>query len=102
MYKLITAANSSRAYQLKSKLNSDYVLLGDYHDLPDLLLKTGKVLRLPDPKKTSYTHEMLSLCIDKDIDTIYALREQEKQLLLNAEQLFQEYNIKIQVTDNEI
>jgi hypothetical protein len=102
VYKLITAANSSQAYQLKSKLNSDYVLLGDYHDLPDLLLKTNKVIRLPNPKRASYTHEMLALCIDKDIDTIYALRKQEKVLLLNAEQLFQEYNINIQVTDNEI
>ena len=34
---------------------------------------------------------MLALCLDKDIDTIYVLRVQERQLLLDAKQLFDEY-----------
>ena len=95
MYKLITAANSSDAYSLKSNLNTDNILLGDYMELPDILIRSGKVLQLPDPQNISYTHQMLALCLDRNVDTIYALREQEAQLLLNAEQLFNEYNIEI-------
>jgi len=102
VYILITAAASSDAYSLKNTLNTDDILLGDYFELPDLLIQSGKVLRLPDPESIAYTHQMLALCLDRDIDTVYALREPEKQLLLSARQLFQEYNIKIQSTDDKI
>ena len=102
MYTLITAANSSQAYKLKTTLNSDDVLLGDYLELPDLLVRSGKVLKLPNPQTIAYTHEMLALCLDKNIDTVYALRKPEQQLLLEAVQLFFEYDIKILVTEDEV
>jgi hypothetical protein len=102
VYTLITAANSSAAYSLKNALNIDRILLGDYLELPDILIETGKFLKLPDPRNVAYTHQMLALCIDRNIDTIYALRDQEKQLLLNAKQLFFEYDIKIKEADDKI
>ena len=102
MYTLITAANSSEAYNLKNKLGEHYILLGDYLELPDVLLQSGKMIKIPDPKNVSYTHQMLALCLDKDVNTIYALREQEKQLLINAEQLFNEYGIKIKAPNDKI
>ena len=102
MYTLITAANSSGAYSLKNTLTADHTLLGDYLELPELLIQSGKVLRLPNPQNAAYTHQMLALCLDKDIDTIYALRDEEKQLLLNAQQLFIEYNIIIKAPDDKI
>jgi len=102
VYTLITAANSSQAYKLKTKLNSDHILLGDYLELPDLLVQSGKMLKLPNPQTIAYTHEMLALCLDRSIDTVYALRKQEQQLLLEAAQLFSEYDIKIQVAEDEI
>ena len=102
MYTLITAATSSQAYKLKNTLDSDHIFLGDYIELPELLIKSGKALLLPDPQKSSYTHEMLALCLDKDIDTIYALRENELESLMSAKQLFAEYNIEIKAIDNEI
>lgn len=92
---LITSANSASAYQLKSKLNSDNVILGDYEALPELMLKLGKMIRLPDPKSGSYSHQMLTLCLDKGIEVIYPLRGEEAVLLKEAEQLFKEYNIDI-------
>lgn len=99
MYTLITAANSSEAYRLKNALGSEYILLGDYLELPDVLIRSGKVLQLPDPQNPAYTHQMLALCLDKGVDTIYAMRDQERQTLLNAEQLFYEYNIRIRADD---
>jgi hypothetical protein len=102
VYTLITAANSSQAYRLKSILNSDHILLGDYLELPEILIKSGNVIKLPDPATIAYTHEMLALCLDKDIIAICPLREKERELLLNAQQLFNEYGIKIQVTDDKI
>ncbi len=99
MYTLITAANSQQAYRLKNAIGVDKVLLGDYLELPDLLVQSGKMLRLPGPQSLNYTHEMLALCLDRNIDTIYALRDQEKQLLSNDSQLFYEYNITVKITD---
>ncbi|WP_461452017.1 hypothetical protein [Mucilaginibacter sp.] len=92
---LITSANSAAAYQLKSKLFTGDIILGDYEALPDLMIKSGKMLRLPDPKSASYSHQMLTLCLDKVIDEVYALRDEEASLLREAEQLFFEYGIKI-------
>jgi len=92
---LITSANSAAAYQLKSKLNADEVILGDYEELPALMLKSGKMIQLPNPKSTSYSHQMLTLCLDKGIQTVYPLREEEATLLKESDQLFKEYDINI-------
>jgi hypothetical protein len=92
---LITSANSAAAYQLKSKLNVDEVILGDYEELPALMLKSGKMIQLPNPKSASYSHQILTLCLDRGIKTVYPLREEEAILLKEAEQLFREYDINI-------
>jgi len=93
MYTLITAATSADAQRLKNKLNTPDILLGDYLELPEFMLKSANMIRLPNPASASYTHEMLTLCLDKQIDTVYALRNEEKMLLGEAEQLFSEYGI---------
>jgi hypothetical protein len=99
---LITAATTAQAYKLKNQLNSDTVVLGDYLDLPDFMLKPGKMVRLPNPQSASYTHEMLTLCLDLGVEIVYLFRELEVELLLKAETLFNEYNIKILPEVNEI
>jgi hypothetical protein len=99
---LITAANSAQAHKLKSKLNTTGIILGDYRELPAFMLKQGEMMRLPDPRSIAYTHEMLTLCLDNAIDTIYVLTNEEAALLLESRQLFKEYNIELQVAINEI
>jgi len=93
MYTLITAAISADAQRLKNKLNRPDILLGDYQDLPQFMLKSANMIRLPNPASASYTHEMLTLCLDRAIGTVYALRSEEAVLLKNAQQLFSEYGI---------
>jgi hypothetical protein len=96
MNTLITAANSAAAQRLRNKLNSADILLGDHLDLPEFMLKSANMILLPNPASLAYAHEMLTLCLDKQIDTVYALRDEEKVLLNEAEQLFKEYGITIQ------
>lgn len=91
MYTLITAAATAEAQRLKNKLGSTHILLGDYLEMPAFM----KIIGLPNPASPSYTHEMLTLCLDKQIDTVYALRDEETSLLREAEQLFREYGITI-------
>jgi len=102
VYTLITAAASAGAYSLKNRLNIDRVLLGDYMELPDILIQSGKVIKLPNPQNPAYTHQMLALCLDMEINTIYALHATERQLLLDVKQLFYEYDITINTTDDKI
>ena len=95
MFTLITAATSARAYKLKNSLNTENIILGDYLELPTIMLKNSAMIKLPHPNSTSYAHEMLTLCLDKQIDTIYPLGENERLLLDEAKQLFNEYGIEI-------
>jgi hypothetical protein len=95
VYTLITAANSAEAQKLKNKLNSTDIILGDYLELPAFMLKLANMVTLPNPKSVSYAHEMLTLCLDKQIDTIYALREEEQTILDTAKQLFTEYGVEL-------
>ncbi|MGZ3833370.1 MAG: hypothetical protein ACXVB0_07600 [Mucilaginibacter sp.] len=88
---------------MRNTLGEDKVVLGDYLELPEILLRSGKVISLPDPHSFSYTHQMLALCLDREINVIYALRELEIQLLSGTEQLFYEYDIKIiKASDDKI
>lgn len=98
---LITSATSAAAHRLKSKLNTDEVLLGDYVELPDFMIKSGSIIRLPKPEADTYTHEMLTLCLDNNITTLYALGDNEYKVLIIAEQLFNEYGIEL-LNTNEI
>jgi len=95
MYTLITAATSAQAYKLKNSLNKEHVILGDYLELPAIMLKNAGLIKLPNPASVSYAHEMLTLCLDKNINTVFALRKVEKENLMQSEQLFSEYGITI-------
>ncbi|MGN6179219.1 MAG: hypothetical protein ACTHNW_08560 [Mucilaginibacter sp.] len=92
---LITAATTAESYQLKNKLESKDIILGDFMELPELMVKTGKMISLPNPASNSYSHQVLTLCLDRNINTIYPLRKEEQQLLKEAGQLFEEYGIEI-------
>jgi hypothetical protein len=90
---LITAANSAEAHKLKNQLNTENIILGDYLELPVFMLKSANMIKLPSPASPSYTHEMLTLSLDKEVNTIYALRDEERKLLEESKQLFNEYGI---------
>jgi hypothetical protein len=102
VYTLITAANSAGAHKLKNKLNLKDVILGDYLELPAFMLASGNIIKLPNPGSIAYAHEILTLCLDKNIDTVYPLRDDERTLLVQAELLFNEYGIKVLKQTNEL
>jgi len=92
---LITAANSAKAYSLKNSLADQEIVLGDYMDLPSFMLNQENMVKLPNPKLIAYAHQMLTLCLNMQIDTLYALRKDEQIHLNEARQLFEEYGIEI-------
>ena len=94
MYTLITGAATSMAYKIKNGLNNENIILGDYAELPSTML-SKMMIQLPSPSSSSYAHEMLALCLDKEIDHIYPLKKEEQAQLAIAAQLFKEYGISI-------
>jgi hypothetical protein len=92
---LITAASTTKAHQLKIKLNIPNIVLGDFVDLPEFLLKSGSMIKLANPNSENYIHLMLSFCLDNNITGIYPLRELEFNKLNEAKQLFEEYGIEL-------
>ena len=92
---LITTSNSAEAHRLKNNLKAAHIILGDYADMPEFMLTSGKIIKLPNPSSIAYAHQILALCLDNSIDTIYPLQPDEARLLTEARQLFKEYNIDI-------
>ena len=86
---LITAATSAEAHKLKNQLAADTVILGDYQEMPAFM----QIVKLPHPASSSYAHEMLTLCLDREIGAVYALKDEEYNNLRTAEQLFTEFEI---------
>ena len=93
MATLITAASTAKAYKVKNSVSDGEIILGDYEALPEVMIASGKMIKLPNPAGDAYIHEMLALCLDKDIIIIYPLRKSEQQLLNEAKALFNEYGI---------
>lgn len=93
---LITGASMAKAYRLKNTLPATDVLLGDYLDLPEVMIKSGQMIKLPNPQTESYPHQMLALCLDYGFDTVYVLHADEMRALAPSDQLFNEYGIKLE------
>ena len=99
MHTLITCANSAKAYALKNNLPGEQVIMGDFEALPECLVNSGKMIRIPNPSETSYVHQVLTLCLDRNINKICPLQVQEQVFLVNSAHLFAEYGISIVVND---
>jgi len=99
---LITAATAAQAYKLKAKLgNNEKILLSDYLELPQPMVKSGAMIQTPDPKNASFAHLMLTLALDNQITKIYPLRAIELTALQEAQTLFAEFDIELCTPENE-
>lgn len=99
---LITEALSSAAHRFKKQFNDGNILMGDFHDVPELMLKSGAIKKLPNPQSPSYPHQILTFCLDNDVNAVYTLNTDEFAELEPAMQLFLEYGIDIQLIKNDL
>jgi hypothetical protein len=87
---LITAANSPKAYQLAHILPQQQVVFAD---------AAFQQFIIPDENSSSYAHELLSFCLDHQIEEIFPLKPKEIKALAEAKVLFKEYGIAICIPD---
>ncbi len=99
---LVTEALSAAAHRFKKQFTNGNVLMGDFNEIPEVMLKLGTIKKLPVPQSPSYPHQILTFCLDNNINAIYLLNSLEFAALQPASQLFLEYGIDIQLIKNEI
>ena len=95
---LITGAATAQAYKLQRSLNSvDTVFLADSEDLPQVMLKDKKFIKIPLGDSPSFAHLLLTICLDNSIEKVFPLRTAEVLALADSRQLFDEYGIRVMV-----
>ncbi|WP_207423177.1 hypothetical protein [Desertivirga brevis] len=95
---LITAASTATAYKLEKELaGSNSLILADSVDLPSVLIKDKRFIKIPPGNSSSFTHQLLSLCLDEGIERVFPLRRAEIEALSESRQLFDEYGIAVMV-----
>ncbi len=99
---LITGALSAQAHGFKKDYAHETILMGDFNDIPELMIRSGAIKKLPHPDSASYPHQMLTFCLDNNINAVYALNRLEFEGLETAMQLFTEYGIDIQLVKNDL
>ncbi|PJJ79159.1 ATP-grasp domain-containing protein [Mucilaginibacter auburnensis] len=99
---LITGALSAAAHSFKKQFTDSTVLMGDFNEVPEVMLKSGAIKQLPNPQSPSYPHQILTFCLDNNVSAIYSLNDSEFNELEPALQLFSEYGIDIQLVKNDL
>lgn len=90
---LITAASYSTAFKIHTMLGSPSVYFGEQLKMP--AIPGMKFVHLPEVSSSIYINEMLKLCLDNQIFTIFPLKQAEILDLSAARQLFEEYGIRM-------
>ena len=99
---LITGALSTKAHRLKNELAGEAVIMGDFNDVPAVMIKSGMMVKLPHPEAIAYPHQMLTFCLDNNVSSVYTLNTEEFIGLEPSMQLFMEYGIEIQIVKNDL
>ncbi|TKB96051.1 hypothetical protein [Pedobacter cryophilus] len=83
---LITSAKQACSFELAYLLKDEEILFGENH-YPSP--------KFPSVNSPSLAHELLSFCLDFEIEQVYAVRAGELKSLLEAKILFAEFGIEI-------
>lgn len=90
---LITAASDSAAFRLARLFSEKVLFFGSIEEIPNI--GDTKFIKIPSAKSSSFSHELLKICLDNEINEVYPLVLDEIIELSSSRILFEEYNIKI-------
>jgi hypothetical protein len=100
---LITAASTAQAHKLSRFVDArEKVFLGDSEDLPGISLGNKLFTKIPPSNSASFSHLLLAICLDLNINQVFPLKKAEVLALAEARQLFDEYGIKVMVPERRI
>ncbi|MGI4749661.1 MAG: hypothetical protein ACRYFB_03410 [Janthinobacterium lividum] len=97
MKALITCGQNPAVYFLEKWLPLVEFIYGDTSFITQI--SASQQLLLPKVAQADYIHELLNICLDQQIDTVFAMSFAEQELLAEAVELFSEFNIKLHLPD---
>lgn len=71
------------------------IVFGAADEMPEVLLHNGNYVRLPSPRSSTFAHEMLKICLDRQVATLIPLGKLELGRLMEARILFEEYGVQL-------
>lgn len=92
---LITAGTSATAMKLSKAFTGQKVLLADYGDVPNLVSESYQFATLGILNKDVLAHNLLTFCLDNNIDYLLPLNKFEIEALIVSITLFEEFGIKV-------
>ena len=94
---LITCGNQPGVYFLEKWLPDFDFIYGDASFIA--VIPVNQQLLLPSTHHPSYIHELLTICIDQQINALFPMASREQELLAEAAELFTEFDIQLFLPD---
>lgn len=94
---LVTCGGNPGVYFLEKWLPGFEFVYGDASFITQI--SETQQLVLPKVSQADYIHELLNICLDKQIESVFAMSFAEQELLSEATELFSEFNINLFLPD---
>lgn len=95
---LITQGMRPFAHRVAKKLSTACIpLFGSAEEIPYVLINGGNFTTIPPANAPAFIHEVLKICLDREISAVIPLGAQELYPMAEARQLFSEYGVDIWV-----
>ena len=94
---LVTCGNHPGVYFLEKWFPQFEFIYGDASFIAQI--SVAQQLLLPMVSQPGFIHQLLNLCLDNQIESVFAMAAAEQELLAEAVELFEEFNIKLNLPD---
>ncbi len=94
---LITCGQNPGVYFLEKWFPQLAFVYGDASFITQI--SATQQLLLPKTEQADYIHQLLNICLNKQIDAVFAMSFAEQELLAEAVELFSEFNINLFLPD---
>ncbi|MEX8547834.1 MAG: hypothetical protein V5804_09540 [Mucilaginibacter sp.] len=94
---LITCGHHPSVYFLEKWLPPASFIYGDASFTAQI--SVSQQLLLPKVSQPDFIHQLLNICLDNQIESVFAMAAAEQELLAEAVELFEEFNIKLNLPD---
>ena len=94
---LITSGQHPGVYFLEKWLPQYHFIYGDASFIEQI--PVSQQLLLPSVLQPDYIHQLLNICLDQQINIVFAMSAAEQELLAEATELFAEFDIQLHLPD---
>ena len=94
---LITCGNNPGVYFLEKWFPQTDFIYGDTSFIAQI--SAPQQVLLPSVLQPDFIHQLLNVCLDNQIESVFAMAAAEQELLAEAVELFAEFNIKLNLPD---